>query len=100
MAEVIAAGVAEGSLARRRARAPATCGVAMDVPLMVLVAVSLPIQAEVTLSPGAKMSTQVPQLENQARASVLLVAATVIASGVRAGVLLQASPLSLPAAMA
>src|SRR5689334_15112675 len=65
---------------------------------MVLVAVSLVFQAEVTLTPGAKMSTQVPKLENEARASVFMVAPTVRASGVRAGEVPQASALSLPAA--
>jgi hypothetical protein len=34
--------------------------VAIEVPLMVLVAVSLEFQAEVMFSPGAKMSVQVP----------------------------------------
>ena len=45
---------------RYRAATPATCGVAIDVPLMVLVAVLLLIHAEVMPTPGAKMSTHVP----------------------------------------
>ena len=86
--------------ARISAAAPATCGVAIDVPLIVLVAVSLVFQAEVMLSPGAKMSMQVPKLENEARASVFVGASTVIASATRAGVKLQALALALPAAIA
>ncbi len=55
-----AAGVACGLACKARAATPATCGDAMEVPLMVLVAVLLLIQAEVMLEPGAKTSTQVP----------------------------------------
>src|SRR6266511_1181226 len=66
-------GVKPGLAAATRAAAPATCGVAIEVPLMVLVAVSLVIQDEVMLTPGAKMSTQVPKLENEARLSLLSV---------------------------
>ncbi len=66
---------------RYSAAAPTTCGVAIEVPLIVLVAVSLVFQAEVMFEPGAKMSRQVPKLENDARASVLVVAPTVIALG-------------------
>ena len=40
--------------------APVTCGVAIEVPLMVFVAVSLVFQDEVMLLPGAKMSRHVP----------------------------------------
>jgi hypothetical protein len=36
--------------------APATCGVAMLVPLMVFVAVLLPVHDDVMPTPGAKMS--------------------------------------------
>ena len=61
--------------------APATCGVAIEVPLMVFVAVSLVFQAEVMLEPGAKMSRHVPKLENDERASVLVVEPTVIGRG-------------------
>ena len=49
------------------------------------VAVSLVLQAEVMLEPGAKMSTHVPKLENEERASVLVVDPTVTALGTRAG---------------
>ncbi len=54
------AGVACGLACKAKAATPATCGEAMEVPLMVLVAVLLVIQAEVMLEPGAKTSTQVP----------------------------------------
>ena len=43
-----------------KAAAPATCGEAMLVPLMVLVAVVEPIQVLVMSLPGAKISTQLP----------------------------------------
>ena len=73
----------------------------MDVPLIVLVAVSLVFQDEVMLEPGAKMSTQVPKFENEERASVLVVAPTVIGRWRRAPeTLLQAFAFELPAAIA
>jgi hypothetical protein len=52
---------------------------------MVFVALSLVFHAEVMLEPGAKMSRQLPKLENEERASVLVVAPTVLAAGTRAG---------------
>ena len=90
IAAVTVAGDAVGFVSRNRAATPATCGVAIDVPEMVLVAVSLVRQAEVMLLPGAKMSTQVPKFENDERASVVVVEPTVIALAVRAGDTLQA----------
>src|SRR5690606_4972469 len=54
------AGLAEGLSARYRAAAPATCGLAMEVPEMVLVAVSLVRQAEVMEEPGANRSSTEP----------------------------------------
>jgi hypothetical protein len=57
----------------------------MDVPLIVLVAVLLPFQAEVMPDPGAKMSRQEPKFEYDALASLLVVAPTVIALPARAG---------------
>ena len=45
---------------RSRAAAPATWGDAIDVPLMVLVAVVEVLQADVIDDPGAKMSRHVP----------------------------------------
>ena len=71
IADATVAGVADRVGRRYSAAAPATCGVAIEVPLIVLVAVSLVFQAEVMLEPGAKRSTQVPKLENDARASVV-----------------------------
>jgi hypothetical protein len=41
----------------------------MEVPLMVLMAVSLSHQAEVMLPPGAKRSRQLPVLEKEERLS-------------------------------
>ena len=61
---------------------------------------SLVFHADVMFSPGAKMSVQVPKLENEARASVFVLALTVIASATRAGVKLQALSLELPEAIA
>src|SRR5688500_5875184 len=48
--------------------------------------------------PGAKMSTQVPQFENEERASVLVVEPVVTALAARAGETLQAFWFSFPAA--
>ena len=52
--------VNDGLAASTRAAAPATCGEAIDVPLIVLVAVFDEYQSEVMDEPGAKMSRQVP----------------------------------------
>src|SRR5262249_51110946 len=73
--------------------------VAIDVPLIVFVAVLLEFQSDVMFTPGPKISTHVPKFENEARVSVLSVAATVIAAATRAGDVVQASTLLLPAAM-
>jgi len=67
---------------------------------MVFVALSLVFHADVMLEPGAKMSTHVPKLENDERASVLVVAPTVLAEATRAGDELQALAFELPAAIA
>jgi hypothetical protein len=80
--------------------APVTCGVAIEVPLIVFVAVSLVFHAEVMLLPGAKMSRHVPKFENEARASELVVAPTVLAAATRAGEVVHASAFELPAAIA
>jgi hypothetical protein len=79
--EAMVAGEAPGLACAISAAVPVTCGVAMEVPLIVLVAVLLVFQADVMLLPGAKMSTQVPKLEYDARESVLVVAPTVTALG-------------------
>src|SRR5437899_6578240 len=50
-------------------------------------------------TPGPKMSTHVPKFENDARVSLLSVAATVMAAATRAGDVVQASVLLVPAAM-
>ena len=93
-------GEAPGLPCRYSAATPATCGAAIDVPLMVLVAVLLVYHDEVMDEPGAKMSRHVPKFEYEARESVVVVAPTVIAAGVRAGENLQASRFEFPAAMA
>ena len=90
IAAVTVAGEALGFVSRNNAATPATCGVAIDVPEIVLVAVSLVLHADVILLPGAKMSTQVPKFENEERASLVVVDPTVIALAARAGDTLQA----------
>ena len=72
----------------------------MDVPEILLVAVVLPIQALMTFCPGAKISTTDPKLENEARASAMVEAPTVLAEAARAGDVPLASALSFPAATA
>jgi len=99
-AEVTCAGVAVVLPARKSAAAPATCGAAIEVPLIVLMAVLDVDHADVMLAPGAKMSRQVPKLEKLARASLDVVAPTVIADGSEAGEELHAFVLLLPAATA
>ena len=91
IAAVTVAGDALGFVSRNNAATPATCGVAIDVPEIVLVAVSLVLHEDVILLPGAKMSRQVPKFENEERASVVVVEPTVIALATRAGDVLQAS---------
>ena len=59
---------------------------------------SLPIHALMMSFPGANTSTAGPKLENEARASSIVVAPTVMAEGARAGLVLEASLLSFPAA--
>src|ERR1051325_1882474 len=90
-AEATDAGVAVGLSPMYSAAVPQTCGVAMEVPLMVFVAVVDVSQAEVMFTPGAKMSTQVPVLAHVGLWSVLSVALTVMAAGARAGEVVQAS---------
>ena len=90
IAAATVAGEAVGFVSRNNAATPATCGDAIDVPEIVLVAVSLVRHAEVMPLPGAKISTQVPKFENDERVSVVVVEPTVIAAGARAGETLQA----------
>src|SRR5690348_5739021 len=89
-ADATAAGVAVGFADRNSAAAPVTCGVAIEVPLMVFVAVSLVAHEEVMLTPGPKRSTQVPKFEKVARTSLMSLAATVMAGATRAGDCVQA----------
>lgn len=82
------------------AATPATCGEAIEVPLNVAVAVSELNHDDRIPEPGAKRSRHAPKLENDARASVVVVAPTVIAFAARAGEELHASALLFPAATA
>jgi len=91
IAAATVAGEAVGFVSRNNAATPVTCGVAIDVPEIVLVAVSLVFHDEVMLLPGANMSRQVPKFENEERASLVVVEPTVIALATRAGDVLQAS---------
>ena len=59
-AALTAAGSAAGVACRISAAAPATCGVAIDVPLIVFVAVFEVRHADVMFVPGAKRSRHVP----------------------------------------
>jgi hypothetical protein len=90
IAAVTVAGEALGFVSRNSAATPATCGDAIDVPEIVFIAVSLVFHDDVMSLPGAKMSRQVPKFENEERASLIVVAPTVIASATRAGEKLQA----------
>jgi hypothetical protein len=57
----------------------------MEVPEIVLLAVSEPIHEEMIKCPGAPISVHWPQLENQALESSMVVAITVMASSEAAG---------------
>ena len=54
------AGVSEGMAVSMRATAPETCGQAIEVPEIVLVALSEVAHAALIDEPGAWMSTQLP----------------------------------------
>jgi hypothetical protein len=56
------------------------------------------MKVEITFKPGAQMSTPGPKFEKEALVSLMVEAATVIASWTRAGEELTASSLSFPAA--
>lgn len=98
MTSATVAGDAAGLVCKNSAAAPATCGAAIDVPLIVAVATSDVCQEDVMFEPGANKSTHVPQFENDDRRSPVLVEATVSALAARPGELRQASAFSLPAA--
>ncbi len=71
---------------------PATCGLDIDVPERVALAVSESIPTERIETPGAKISTLAPKLEKLAMASVeASIAPTVIAVGAEAGDVFPAS---------
>jgi len=97
-ASVMVSAVTSGKRPRSWATAPVTCGHAIDVPLIVHLALSLPAQAPMIEDPGAQISTHGPQLEKVERESLLVVEPTVRASTALAGELKHASALSLPAA--
>ena len=99
-AERTCAGVAPGFCWRYNATAPVTCGVAIDVPLMVFVAVLLPIHADVMPTPGALMCTQLPKFEKNANRSEMSVAPTVMPFGTLDGDDWHASAVLFPAATA
>src|SRR4051794_25914034 len=71
------AGEAVGLFCKYNAATPATCGVALEVPLMVFVAVSGVDQEESIEEPGAKMSTHAPMFEKSDLAPVEVVEPTV-----------------------
>ena len=60
--------------------------------------VLLPIQLLITLAPGPHTSMTAPKLENEAFASAMVEAATVIADGALAGEVFWALTFELPAA--
>ena len=62
-ADITAEGEAAGTDERYLAAAPATCGAAIEVPLIVAVAVADEIPAETMEEPGANRSRQSPKFE-------------------------------------
>src|SRR5688572_20558671 len=82
------------------AATPATCGDAMDVPLIVFVAVLDVCQADVMDEPGAYTCAQLPQFEKDDLASLLVEDITLVTADALAGEKLQALALELPAATA
>ena len=99
-AAVTAAGVAVGCPSRYNAAAPATLGLAIDVPLRTALAVSLVLQSDWMFTPGASNFTQVPKFDHDGRLSAVSMAAVVSAEDTRAGDTPQASTPLLPAAIA
>jgi len=80
IAACTAAGEAAGLLCRYSVATPAVWGVAIDVPLIVLVDVWVSHQSDVMFTPGANQSMHDPKSENEARVSVLSVAPMIIAA--------------------
>jgi len=85
-----------------RAAAPATCGHAMEVPLMEAVLLSSLWPTDVICEPGAKMSTHAPMLLNEDLLSHSVVEPTVMAASTPDSAYAHASGLlsrpSFPAA--
>jgi hypothetical protein len=77
--------IGPGASPKIPAAIPATCGDAILVPLIVLVAVVDVCHAAVMEEPGANKSRHVPKFEKDDRASELVVDPTVIALGSAAG---------------
>ena len=92
------AGVADGLAARYSAAAPATCGDAIDVPLIATNPFAFVEEAETIETPGALTFTQLPRFEKPTNVSFTSVAPTVIAAAMRAGDDQQASDPAFPAA--
>ena len=90
--------LAAGLSPKIRAATPATCGDAIEVPESATGVEKFLASADGIETPGAKISTHSPKLENDARLSNLSVAPTVIASGADAGDAVQASAREFPAA--
>jgi hypothetical protein len=82
------------------AATPATCGDAIDVPLMVFVAELLVAHADVIPEPGAYRCAQLPKFENDDFASLLVDDITLVTFDALAGEKLQAFALEFPAATA
>lgn len=90
---------APGWFCRIIATTPATCGPAMEVPLIVASPVSLPYDADWMDAPGAKMEMQPPTFEKEVSLSLLSLAPTVMALVALAGEYEHESPpLLFPAA--
>jgi hypothetical protein len=82
---IVAAVVPAGAQDSASASAPATCGVAIDVPDSDEYDVSLELYVEMTFEPGAEMSSCGPPSEYDARALFDSSAATAIDSGYAPG---------------
>src|SRR5262245_42915257 len=80
------------------AATPVTCGVAIEVPLIVFVPPFS--QSDLIDEPGAYRSTQAPKFENDDFASEMVDEATVVVFAALAGDVLHASWFSFPAATA
>ena len=76
---------ASPNVALYSAATPATCGDAIEVPLMVLVAVVEVCQADVIDEPGAYTCAQLPQFENDDLASLLVELMTLVTADALAG---------------